>query len=1070
MAPAPGLDPQVGRDFREAVQHLQAGRLAQSAEAHRRVLARSPRHAPSLHNLGLIAFKNNAAREAIDYIRQSLEVDPKHHQAWLNLALMLGEARQLDEAIAACRQCLALQPANAKPHAVLGDLLRKASNMADAVAAYAQSLRIAPDQPAVLVKMGDLLLQSGNADDALACCRRALTLEPGQAAASALERRILANSGRVEATVAAIDAEAKDSADGARRYDELGLILAGEQRFAEAVPLHQKAAALAPNRADLHFHLASALDGAGRKRDALSAYQAALALEPERADGYMKVGALLRSMNHHAAAVTAFQQAVKLDPAFADAHYNLAVTCKNMGRFAEARAAFEQAIVYAPDSLLHRVELSNLLRMMCDWQGLEVAEQESLELMRALGNLVSPFLLLPMPATRGDQLEAGRRIGRTMVVPEELRFRDHRPSRPGERIRIGYLSGDFFSHATAILLVEVLEQTDRERFELVGYCHSLDDGSEMRRRIVAAFDRFVPIGDLSDRDAAQRIHDDGIDILVDLKGYTRNARTGILAYRPAPIQVNYLGYPGTMGLDCVDYIVADAVVAPMAHQEHFSERIVHLPHCYQPNDRQRVIAETPVTRAQFGLPDDAFVFCSFNNIYKVGPSLFDVWMRLLQQVPNSVLWILARDDGCRENLIREAAARGVDPGRLVFASHSPGPQHLARHRLADLFVDSVPCNAHTTASDALWAGLPVLTCLGETFAGRVAASLLAAMDLEELITESLEAYEQAALALARDRERLSDIRRRIAERRETGPLFDSSRYTRNLERAYETMVDIMRAGEAPRAFVVAEPQPDVGSVAEARIAYVCCPLCDGADIPYQIEAKVSDHPLYKPELPPTVKWRTCEDCGHVFTEGYLSQEARDVVLASVPPHQQVGADAAAGRASAARVVERIARHAPAGEWLDVGVGTGALLFTAAEWGYDVVGADPRIDSVEMLLKLGYKGVWNDILDLDWTDRFSVVSMVGSLDQAAFPRQSLAAARRLLRSGGVLFVAGANMDTIVWRILDASGANPYWGEIEHSHIFTRARLAKLLESEGFKIMDYTVGDCGPSAMEIIAVKR
>ena len=315
-AQAHGLDPQLGRDFREAIQHLQAGRLAQSADAHRRVLARLPRHAPSLHNLGLIAFKSNAPHEAIDYIRQSLEADPEHHQAWLNLALMLGEAHQLDEAIAACRRCLDLQPAAAKPHAVLGDLLR------------------------------------------------ALVIEPGHSAASALERRILASGGRIEATVAAIDAEAQGPAERAQRYDELGSILTGERRFAEAVPLFRKAAELMPDRAEFHFHLAEALDGAGRKRDSLSAYQAAMALEPNRADGYMKVGALLRSMEHHAAAVTAFQQAVKLDPAFADAHYNLAVTCKNMGRFAEAKAAFEQAIAHVPDSLLHRVELRNLRRMM----------------------------------------------------------------------------------------------------------------------------------------------------------------------------------------------------------------------------------------------------------------------------------------------------------------------------------------------------------------------------------------------------------------------------------------------------------------------------------------------------------------------------------------------------------------------------------------------------------------------------------------------------------------------------------------------------------------------------------
>lgn len=1079
MVPAASLDPQLGREFREAVEHLKAGRLQQSADAHRRVLARAPRHAPSLHNLGLIAFKSNAPQEAIDYIRRSLEIDPKQTQAWLNLALLLGEARRLDEAIAACKECLALQPASAKPHAVLGDLLRLARNTADAVTAYGEALRLEPGQPSVLVKMGESLLQAGNSGEALSYCRRALALEPGHAGASALEQRILTGSGRIEDMVAEIEAEAGDGVERARRYAELGRFLSEQKRFDEAVSVCRRAVASVPDRADFYFQLAQALDGAGQKWDALSAYQAGLAIEPARADAYVKVGLLLRSMDLHPGAVTAFAEAAKLAPGLADAHYNLAVTCKLMGRFDDACAAFERAIACAPEALIHRFELCDTRRMVCAWDGLAEEEQRCLALMRGSAKLIAPFLLLPMPAaTRADQLEAGRRLAQSFFVPDELQLRGGRTAPGDGRIRVGYLSADFYSHATANLLAEVIEQTDRRRFELFAYCHSRDDASAMRQRIVAAFDHFVPIGSLSNQEAARRIQADGIDILVDLKGYTQNARTDILAYRPAPIQVNYLGYPGTMGADFVDYIVADPVVAPMAHQEHYAERIVHLPHCYQPNDRQRRIADEPLTRAQFGLPEDAFVFCSFNNIYKLDPSLFDVWMRLLARVTGSVLWIFAKDETCRANLRRAAAARGIDPARLVFAGHCENALHLARHRLADLFLDTVPCNAHTTASDALWAGLPLLTCLGETFAGRVAASLLTAMGLEEMVAGSLEAYERTAVALAQDRDRLAAIRQRIAEGRETSPLFDSTRYTRNLEQAYETMVSIMRAGEAPRAFAVAESlpepvvaaEPGVAGVIEARVAYERCPLCDGADIPYQIEARVSEHPLYKPELPPTVKWRSCTGCGHVFTEGHLTPEARDIVLASTLPHQQVGNDAAGRRVAAARIVARVASHAPGGEWLDVGTGNGALLFTAAEWGYGVVGTDLRIDNVEMLLRLGYKAVWNDIADIEGAGRFNVISMAGSLPQAAFPRRSLAAAHRLLRPGGVLFVSMPNMDTIVWRILDASGANSHWGDIEHCHVFTRARLAKLLEAEGFRVVAYDIGEDGPTTMEMIAVKR
>lgn len=1075
IAQAPGRDPQLVRDFREAVRHLQEGRLQQSEQAHRRILARSPRHAPSLHHLGLIAFKSNARNEAVDYIRQSLAIDPDDHQAWRNLALILGELRCMEDAIAACRQSLALQPADAKSFLVLGNLLKAAQNTADAVAAYGESLKLKPDQPAVLARLGEVLLRSGKPADAMALCRQALALDPACADAQGLERCILASSGQLEDAAAMIDAQSHDPAERARRYDELGAFLRAQKRFAEAVPVQRRAIACLPGRAELHFNLAAALDGAGQKREALGAYQAGLAIEPERAEAYAKVGALLRSMDMHAGAITALEHAVKLAPLLADAHYNLAIIYKLVGRLDDARGAFERAIACAPDSLIHRFELSTLRRMLCDWDGLAEDETRCLDLLRTTNRVVAPFLLVPMPSNRADQLEAGRRFAQSIAVPDELKFRSYPAASEGDRrIRIGYLSADFFSHATAMLIAEVLEKSDRNRFELFGYCYSPDDGSDLRRRVVATFDRFVDIGGMTDRDAARTIHGDGIDILVDLKGYTRNARTDILAYRPAPIQVNYLGYPATMGADFVDYILADAVVAPMEHQEHYTERIVHLPNCYQPNDRQRRIADAPLTRAQLGLPEDAFVFCSFNNIYKLDPALFDVWMRLLARVPDAVLWVLAGDGTCRANLKREAAARGVDPARIVFAERMANEQHLARHRLADLFLDTLPCNAHTTASDALWAGLPVLTCLGETFSGRVAASLLSAMNLDELITGSLDDYERTALALAQDRSRLVPIRRRIAAERDRSPLFDSDRYTRNLERAYETMVDIMRAGQAPRAFAVAETNAAStaeGSVeiAQARIPYEQCPLCDGDDIPYQIEAKLTEHPLYKPQLPPTVKWRSCTCCRHVFAEGYFTPEARDIVLSSTLPHQEVGNDAEGRRKVSARIVERVARYAPAGEWLDIGSGNASLLFTAAEWGYDTVGTDLRIDNVEMLLRLGFKAYWNGIEDIESVDRFSVVSMSGALEQAPFPRRSLAAAHRMMRRGGALFVSMPNMDTIVWRILDASGANPYWGELEHCHHFTRQRLVRLLETQGFKFAEYSVSARDASCMDVIAIK-
>ncbi len=1065
----------LARDFREAVQHLEAGRLKQSEEAHRRVLARAPRHAPSLHNLGLIAFRTDAPDRGVDYLRRSLEIDPRAPTAWQNLALMLADQRRLDEAIEACRHGLALAPKDAKANAVLGHLLEAVRRTDEAADAYERSLAESPNQPKVLVKLGELRLRSGRAADAAALCQRALSLDPESAAAGALEQRILAATGKLEAAEARIAARTGDPAVQARLYDELASFLRARRLFREAIPIQRRAVSCVPEKAEYHFNLAATLDGAAEDLAALAAYQAGLAIAPDDAVAYKNVGSLLRKMGKYAGAITAYEHAAKLDPRLADAHYNLATTCKLVGRFEEACAAFARAIEAAPEALTHRFELNDVRRTICDWHGLEDEERRCLELMRTTTRGgVAPFLLISMPSTRADQLVCARRFAALKAAPEEMRFRsDPQRRESARRIRIGYLSSDFLTHATAMLLVEVLERSDRDRFEVFGYCYSEDDGSDLRRRIIDAFDHFTVVKSMTDREAAQRIHDDGIDILVDLKGYTRGARTEIMGFRPAPIQVNYLGYPGTMGADFIDYVLADSTIAPMEHQEHYAERIVHLPNCYQPNDRRRPISDEPMTRADFGLPEGAFVFCSFNNTYKITAPVFDVWMRLLARVPRAVLWILASDEGCRSNLRERAEERGIDPARLVFASKMPIEQHLARHRLADLFLDTLPCNAHTTASDALWAGLPVLTCLGETFSGRVAASLLAAMNLPELIAESLDDYERIALALTEDRSRLETIRGKIAAGRETSPLFDTARYTRNLERAYETMVDIMKHGEAPRPFTVAELLAPVAAApvpaGAARVLYDRCPLCDGTDIPYQIEARVTAHPLWKSELPQTVKWRSCAGCGHVFTEGYLSPHAREIVLGSNEPRSEVGNDAAGRRKISARIVERVARHVPDGEWLDIAAGNASLLFTAAEWGYKVAATDPRIDNVELILRLGYMAYWNGIEEIESVDRFSVVSMAHGLQREPFPARALAAAHRLLRKGGALFLSLPNMDTIEWRLLDASGANPYWGEIEHCHNFTRERLVRLLDRHGFKVVDYTIDASEPSAMELIAIK-
>ncbi len=444
-------------------------------------------------------------------------------------------------------------------------------------------------------------------------------------------------------------------------------------------------------------------------------------------------------------------------------------------------------------------QLSFLKGRIADWRGRgQLVERVRAAVAAAVPQL-SPFAFLSLPSTRAEQ----RRCAQTWTAP--LAGIEPTPRRrvlSTGRLRIGYLSADFHSHATAFLAAGLFEQHDRRRFEIIAYSTGPDDGTPMRARLLRAFDRFVDVRGRDPHSIADIIHADAIDILVDLKGHTENATPIVLARRPAPIQVHYLGYPGTLEGGLVDYLIGDKVVTPPEHLADYAETIAALPHSYQINDRERPIAAT-VPRAELGLPESGIVFCSFNQTYKINPDVFDAWMAILQAVPDSVLWLLAKaaGDPAIANLRRECEARGVDGARLVFAQHRPNPQYLALYRHADLFLDTWPYNAHTTASDALWAGCPVLTVLGETFAGRVAASLLHAVGLPELVTPAVEAYVARATALGNDRAAIARLKEHLAGPGRGSALFDTARTARALETAYEVMAEQHRAGTR-QAFLV----------------------------------------------------------------------------------------------------------------------------------------------------------------------------------------------------------------------------------------------------------------------------
>jgi protein O-GlcNAc transferase len=582
----------------------------------------------------------------------------------------------------------------------------------------------------------------------------------------------------------------------------LGMMACQQGRFAEGAEHARQALASDPRHARAHVLSGRASSALGRRDEALASFDRAIMLAPDLAQAHGHRADMLGELGRNAEAIDSYDRALALAPDLADDWFNRGTALIAVGRYEEAIASFKHAVALEPaldaaDVLRAPLFLSKL--RICDWTSLQDDAAQLLRTIRERRPLSVPFASLMIPSSPADQLQCARRyVQEQPAYPPIWRGEIY----AHERIRVAYLSADFREHATAYLTAGLFEHHDRSRFEVTGISFGEDDHSPARRRLEDAFDRFIDVRSSSDGDIAELLRRLEIDIAVDLMGFTKDARLNVLARRPAPIQVNYLGYPATMGAGYIDYMIADSTVVPEDESLFYAEQVVRLPGAYQVNDDKRQIGSYTPARHECGLPDAAFVFCCFNNTQKHTPVFFDIWMRLLKATENSVLWLLDGGPAASANLRSAAEQRGVSPRRLIFAPKLVLPEHLARHRQADLFLDTLPYNAHTTASDALWAGLPLVTCLGETFAGRVAASLLKAIGLEELITRSLAEYEALALRLAQEPADLAAIKDRLARNRHTYPLFDTARFTRHIESAYLTMIDIWRNGERPRSFGV----------------------------------------------------------------------------------------------------------------------------------------------------------------------------------------------------------------------------------------------------------------------------
>jgi protein O-GlcNAc transferase len=754
-----------------ALQLLRQGQFAQAEQLYANVLAHAPDSFDALYFLGIIRFQQQHYAQALDLMEAALRIRPDA-QAFTHHGSVLQKLGRPAEALTSYDKALALR--SDLPDALYNRAmaLSELKRFQDALKSYDEFLALRPQDADALCHRALTLLDLERHADALAALDEALLLHPRDPAMLTARGSALRGLRRLEDALAGHDAALAADPDHMTAHFNRANVLADLERFAEAVAGYDRVVAALPDNARAWNNRGTALYRMRRGDEALASYGKALALQPDYAEVLHKRGELLwHEKRDSGAAITDMEAALLADP----------------------------------DAAFLRGDLLYLKMRQADWRDYD-AQKTAIDLGVSAGKRVALPLYYANISDSPAALQACARIYCDSLFPAAPAVQTG-TRRAHAKIRVAYLSADYREHPIAYLAVGLFEKHDRAKFEITAIDNGWDDGSSTRKRINAAFDRILDISKLTDSAAAQAIRVGEFDILVDLHGHTQYSRIGVLARRPAPIQVSYLGFPGTLGAPYMDYILADRITIPQSEHRFFTEQVVTLPDTYQANDSRRpVIGDVP-TRAACGLPEKAFVFCNFNFVHKLTPAMFALWMRVLKKVPGSVLWQLESNSICAENLRAEAAAHGIAGERLIFAPLAPQAAHLARLAQADLCLDTLPYNAHTTASDALWVGTPLVTCRGNSFAGRVAASLLTAMGLPELVADNPDAYETLIVKLASDPVLLGAIRNKLREQRLTAPLFDTDRFRRHIEAAYTVMWERLMRGEAPQAFAVAGPSP-----------------------------------------------------------------------------------------------------------------------------------------------------------------------------------------------------------------------------------------------------------------------
>ena len=762
----------------EALALQRQGRLDEAAGLYQQVLRAQPKHFDALHFSGILKLQLGLPEEGVKLLRAALKIRPDSAPAHLNMGIAQQSLARHADALLSFERAAALRADYAEAHCNRGSALQALRRYDESLQAYDRALAIRSAYPEALSNRGNLLRTMGRHQQALDSYDRALTYAP----------------------------------DFAEIINNRGIALRELNRFEEALACFDAALARMPHYPDALYNRGNALLALRRAGEALDSFDRALVLKPEFAECLNNKANALAELGCYEMALDNYDMALAVRSDRAETHNNRGNVLATLERLPEATLAFQQALEIDPDYIFALGRLIYCRRFCCDWACYAQDFARVCAAVQAGEPLIVSLDFSFISDSARDQLLCARVYAQAVnqrsaallpflpvlpVLPvlPRARARD-------QRIRVAYISPDFREHAVAFLTAGVFEHHDRNRFEIIAIALNPDLPGAMADRLKGAFDHFIHAYDQSDQAVAILMREMGVDIAVDLAGPTQHSRERIFAYRPAPVQVSYLGFPGTQGSEHIDYIIADDFVIPEERQKCYAEKVVYLPDCFQANDDAREISPVTPDRASAGLPAAGFVFCSFNHSVKITPDMFAIWMGMLKQVPGSVLWLLADLALAQSNLRAEAQKQGVDPARLIFAQRMAYADHLARLRLADLFLDSLPYNAGTNASDALWAGLPVLTCCGDAFAARMAGSLLRAVGLPDLITYDLQAYAALGTALALDQTRMGELKARLAQNRLTHALFDTARFTRHLELAYAQMWRLNQQGLPARPIVV----------------------------------------------------------------------------------------------------------------------------------------------------------------------------------------------------------------------------------------------------------------------------